>query len=469
MMDFPDIATGDGGGLDVQISNPVYNEIRKFSMKENKRKYRIKDKEDKSTVSQAVDPQTRLILFKMVNNDFLSSVNGTISTGKEAVILHAEGGPGPHDDELQESKQLSLEIPAHCAVKVFKTSLNEFKTRDKYIKDDRRFRDRFGKQNPRKIVHIWAEKEMHNLMRMRRAGLAAPQPVALKKHVLVMSMVGDEDGNPSQKIKDAVLSRNDLASAYSQVVTAMKTMYHDCRLVHADLSEYNILWQAATKRAFLIDVSQSVEPGHPHALEFLMRDCRNVAAFFGDRKGVEAAVTATRLFSDITGLEIEEGLSEADVTQKIRQYEKDNRILRGMEDPGNPQMMLQAEDEDDEDFIATPDHFEYRWEKSKSGAGALASAVPIPGGLGGGRNGRRGGGGRSPKSPRSVPTASGSAKSPSGKSPSGKSPKSLAGLSDQDLKKMKEEAIKSKVDEDDKIEPHEPTQVTFKDDNLKSN
>ncbi len=30
MMDFPDIATGDGGGLDVQLSNPVYNEIRNF-------------------------------------------------------------------------------------------------------------------------------------------------------------------------------------------------------------------------------------------------------------------------------------------------------------------------------------------------------------------------------------------------------------------------------------------------------
>ncbi len=30
MMDFPAIATGDGGGLDVQLSNPVYNEIKSF-------------------------------------------------------------------------------------------------------------------------------------------------------------------------------------------------------------------------------------------------------------------------------------------------------------------------------------------------------------------------------------------------------------------------------------------------------
>jgi len=31
------------------------------------------------------------------------------------------------------------QIPKECAVKAFKTSLNEFKTRDKYIKDDMRY------------------------------------------------------------------------------------------------------------------------------------------------------------------------------------------------------------------------------------------------------------------------------------------------------------------------------------------
>ena len=56
-------------------------------------------------------------------------------------------------------------LPSECAVKVFKTTLNEFKNRDRYIKDDYRFKARFGKQNPRKVVRMWAEKEMHNLKR----------------------------------------------------------------------------------------------------------------------------------------------------------------------------------------------------------------------------------------------------------------------------------------------------------------
>lgn len=50
---------------------------------------------------------------------------------------------------------------------MFKTTLNEFKNRDRYIKDDFRFKDacRFGKQNPRKFIKLWAEKEMYNLNR----------------------------------------------------------------------------------------------------------------------------------------------------------------------------------------------------------------------------------------------------------------------------------------------------------------
>lgn len=58
------------------------------------------------------------------------------------------------------------DVPRECAVKVFKTTLNEFKTRDRYIKDDHRFKDRLGKQNPRKTIKLWAEKEMCNLSRL---------------------------------------------------------------------------------------------------------------------------------------------------------------------------------------------------------------------------------------------------------------------------------------------------------------
>ena len=56
-------------------------------------------------------------------------------------------------------------------------------------------------------------------------------------------------------------------------------MYHDCKLVHADLSEYNILYHQ--QQLWIIDVSQSVEHDHPAAFEFLRKDLKNIGDFFG--------------------------------------------------------------------------------------------------------------------------------------------------------------------------------------------
>ena len=97
----------------------------------------------------------------------------------------------------------------------------------------------------------------------------------LKKHVLVMSFLG-QDGQPAPKLKDAAerMSEAELETAYSQVVEMMSQLYSQCHLVHADLSEYNILWWE--KEAWFIDVSQAVEPIHPSGLDFLLRDCINV-------------------------------------------------------------------------------------------------------------------------------------------------------------------------------------------------
>ena len=68
--------------------------------------------------------------------------------------------------------------------------------------------------------------------------------------------------------------------------------YHKCKLVHGDLSEYNLLWFKST--LYFIDVSQSVEHDHPHAFEFLRKDCMNVTAFF--TKGGVGAMYTQELF-----------------------------------------------------------------------------------------------------------------------------------------------------------------------------
>ena len=53
---------------------------------------RLHEKKEHSTQEQALDPKTKLMLFKLVDSGVLAEVNGCISTGKEACVYHAVGG-----------------------------------------------------------------------------------------------------------------------------------------------------------------------------------------------------------------------------------------------------------------------------------------------------------------------------------------------------------------------------------------
>lgn len=88
-----------------------------------------------------------------------------------------------------------------------------------------------------------------------------------------MSFIG-KDNKPAPKLRDVILKTEKWQSVYNEIVDAMHKMYNVGHLVHADLSEYNILWWE--NKCWFIDVSQSVQPDHPNGLEFLLRDCRNI-------------------------------------------------------------------------------------------------------------------------------------------------------------------------------------------------
>ncbi|XP_044279956.1 serine/threonine-protein kinase RIO3 isoform X3 [Varanus komodoensis] len=306
----PEFQVGDGIGMDLKLSNHVFNALKQHAYSEERRSARLHEKKEHSTAEKAVDPKTRLILYKMVSSGMLETITGCISTGKESVVFHAYGGSLTED---------SKPVPSECAIKVFKTTLNEFKNRDKYIKDEYRFKDRFSKMNPRKIIRLWAEKEMHNLTRMQKAGIPCPQVVTLKKHVLVMSFVG-QDQVPAPKLKEVKLSSEDMKKAYYQVLHMMQQLYKECGLIHADLSEYNMLWHRG--QVWLIDVSQSVEPTYLHGLEFLFRDCRNVSQFF-QKNGVSEALNERELFNAVSGLNVAAD-NEVDFLAEIELLEKMN-------------------------------------------------------------------------------------------------------------------------------------------------
>ncbi|XP_058062215.1 serine/threonine-protein kinase RIO1 [Anopheles bellator] len=254
------------------------NTLIETQRKADGERLRSKDKQDRATAEQVMDPRTRMILFKLLNRAMITEINGCISTGKEANVYHATSASG-----------------MDYAIKIFKTSILTFKDRDKYVTGEYRFRHGYSKHNPRKMVRTWAEKEMRNLVRMKKCDLPVPEPILLRSHVLVMEFIG-RDGWPAPKLKDVELSTSKARQLYRDAVEMMWTVYNRCRLVHADLSEFNLLYHEG--QIVIIDVSQSVEHEHPHALEFLRKDCANVTDFF--RKRGVSTMTVKELFDFIT-------------------------------------------------------------------------------------------------------------------------------------------------------------------------
>lgn len=267
-----------------RLSNTANNYLMHTEKKLDNDRIRIKDKHDRATAEQVMDPRTRMILFKLLNRNIISEINGCISTGKEANVYHATS-----KNHLQ------------YAIKIFKTSILVFKDRDKYVSGEFRFRHGYCKHNPRKMVRTWAEKEMRNLVRMHSNGINVPEPILLRSHVLVMTFIG-KDGWPAPKLKDVELSQSKAREIYRDVVVMMWNIYNKCKLVHADLSEFNMLY--LNGEIYIIDVSQSVEHDHPHALEFLRKDCTNVTEYF--RKKDVATMSVKKLFDLITDISINE-------------------------------------------------------------------------------------------------------------------------------------------------------------------
>lgn len=132
-----------------------------------------KDKSDRATNEQVLDPRTRLILFKMLGRGLISRIDGCVSTGKEANVYHSVSPEG-----------------RHIALKIFKTSILVFKDRDRYVTGEFRFKSGYARSNPRKMVRLWAEKELRNLRRMRTAGLRVPEAIEVRENVLVMDFLG---------------------------------------------------------------------------------------------------------------------------------------------------------------------------------------------------------------------------------------------------------------------------------------
>ena len=140
----------------------------------------------------------------------------------------------------------------------------------------------------------WAWAEWEALKTFWSDGIPVPYPVQVDGTEILMEFVTGPDGAGAPRLAQARSTPALLATWFEQLREAMIGLVR-AGYAHGDLSAYNLL--AAGERLVVIDLPQAVDVvGNPQGMEFLHRDCRNVAAWFTS-KGHE--VDAEALFADL--------------------------------------------------------------------------------------------------------------------------------------------------------------------------
>lgn len=224
---------------------------------------RIKSDADRRVGSEVFDKITLETLYKLANQGYLQILNGAISTGKEANVFK-----GINDDGN------------YVAVKIYRVTTSDFKKMQDYIQGDPRFNVRTS--NKRQVINTWVNKEFRNLKRACEHGVRVPRPIVAKNNILVMEFIGDEEGNPAPLMKNATIHNPE--NVADELIEYVKILYSKAKLVHGDLSGFNILIK--DDEPVIIDISQGVVVDHPIAEELLNRDIGNLSKDF-KKLGIE--------------------------------------------------------------------------------------------------------------------------------------------------------------------------------------
>jgi RIO kinase 1 len=224
---------------------------------------------DITVFDEVFDKSTLMTLYDIMNANIFSYLNGAVASGKESKVYW-----GVRDDN------------SSVAVKIYLVVSAEFKKRLQYISGDPRFGS--VKKGMRNIVQVWARKEFKNMQTAHEAGVPVPEPMHVRGNVLVMEFIG-ESGVPALTLNECKVTQKH----YKEVLKAVSALYK-ARLVHADLSEYNIFLHR--DKIMLFDFGSAVDIAHPASNQFLARDIYNVNRFFS-KQGVN-------VYSDEKTLEV---------------------------------------------------------------------------------------------------------------------------------------------------------------------
>ncbi len=226
-----------------------------------------KSREDWKIYKNVFDSYTEQSVLKLISQGVIDGLQSPVKIGKESNVFTAQSRQGL------------------AVVKIYRLASCNFNRMHQYIRDDSRYLHLKNKR--RDVILAWVQREYRNLLKAREAGVRVPSPLAMRNNCIVMEFIGGSQ--PAPQLKDGVPQN---PARFLREIIRNISLLHKAGLVHADLSEYNILNH--DEKPVLIDFSQSVPLRSSRAQEYLSRDIRNMARFFSRHslKVTEAQIMA---------------------------------------------------------------------------------------------------------------------------------------------------------------------------------
>ncbi len=244
--------------------------VSRVSKKKRPRREIHQEREEEKTEGGVFNRATMIMLGKFFNKGVVSKLGFPIARGKESDVFVAEAG----NAEI-------LGGASHVILKMFRVTTTSFRKMSPYIDGDPRFTRQVGKSRE-KIIETWCKKEFGNLEIASRAGVSVPKPYMYNGTILAMEFIHDSGMVPAATLANSTLS-NPERMAHA-VIEDIRKLY-DAGLVHADMSEYNIL-VGDDEKEYVIDMGQAIVLKHPNAYDYLQRDVEHIVKYFNRKYGL---------------------------------------------------------------------------------------------------------------------------------------------------------------------------------------
>lgn len=134
------------------------------------------------------------------------------------------------------------------------------------------------------LKHVsWLMHEFITLQRLHSMGAAVPRPISTSENAILMEYIGDRH-RPAPALSGVGLEQHEASRHFAEVLRNIELMLSH-RMIHGDLSAYNILyWQG---NVTLIDFPQvTMSESNHNAYRIFGRDVRRVCEYFATQ-GVE--------------------------------------------------------------------------------------------------------------------------------------------------------------------------------------